>query len=369
MGRSKRNIFNLSKENVEFLRIFQFSGMFPLDLMKSEKNLAMIASFALTTLIGILVVLKYFVNVSQPFLVILFGWEILMLLLGQLLTWRSIPRQKKFLTLLGEIDERFKSAMNKSEDLMRGNVRMQRAFVTWWITFLVGSFYYPISQFIQDGLDARFFDSLSHVTTWSLLVHINSSKFLYFYAIIAVRLEIMKQCLSDMQGDKSLPGHFLIREISRDKFTKVFSQHTKIMALKEIYDRCWQLQGDVYQMSGVFLLSYFLGYLGQVINLMFFYIKPSILDGTFEKQFFEILLWLVLLNVSTIAFFVVSQNMYMKGLKIAGLIHNIAQNNINDPNIVQAVTLLSLQIQQQPITTISILGLFNYDRTNLNGVS
>jgi hypothetical protein len=102
---------------------------------------------------------------------------------------------------------------------------------------------------------------------------------------------------------------------------------------------------------------------------MFLYIKPSILAGTFGDQFFEILLWLALLNCSTVSYFVVSQNMYMKGLRIAGLIHNIAQKNFNDPNIVQAVTLLSLQIQQQPITAISVLGLITYDRTNLNGVS
>jgi hypothetical protein len=365
---SKRNIFNLSKENLAFLRIFQFSGFLPFKLTRSDRNYGKIASYIFTAFLVILVILKYFFTKTQPFLVILFGWEIIMLFLEQVLSWRSIHRQKKFLELLGEIDERFKKVLNKNEDLMKGNVRMQRAFVITFLVFMLGSFYYPISKVIRQGFSIRLFDSMSQILTWSILIHVNTAKFLYFYAIIAVRLENIKQCLIDMQRDKSWSGHFLIREISRDKFTKNITQHSKIMALKEIYERCWELQGHVYQLSGVFLITYFVAYLGQVVYLMFFYIKPSILEETFENQFFEILLWLALLNTATISYFVASQNMYMKGLKIAGLIHNIAQRSFNDPNIVQAVTLFSLQIQQQPITTISILGLFHYDRTNLNGV-
>lgn len=366
---NKRNLFNLSKENSEFLRIFQVLGFLPFALQRNEKKFGTITFHILTALIFGLIVLKCFVKVSQPFIVIMFVCEISMLFLGQFLNWRSIHRQKTILTLIGEIDEKFKNILNKSEELMKGNVRMQRVFIMVWAVYLMATLYYPIIRMLRGDFSVTLVLSLTHVVTWSVLIHIHTTKFLYFYAMIAVRLDVIKQCLDDTQKDKLFPGHFLIREVPRDKFAQNMAQHSKLMALKEIYDRCWQLQGHVYQLSGIFLLTYFIGYTGQIIYLMFFYMKPSILGGTFKNQFIEILVWLALFNVSTISYFVVSQNMYLKGLKIAGSIHQIAQNNINDGNIVQAVILMSLQIEQQPITTISILGIFNYDRTNLNAVS
>jgi hypothetical protein len=248
---SKRNVFNLSQENLSFLRIFQFLGFLPLKLKENEKIYGMIAFHTLTVFVVFLAILKYFVNVSEPFLVILFGWEIIMLLLGQVLTYQSTYRQRGFLKLLGEVDERFKKVLSKSEDLMKGNVNMQRAFVLTWTIYIFGSLYYPISRILRGDFSAKLFDSLSHVVTWAFLVHIHTTKFLYFYAIIAVRLDVIKQCLKDMQKDKLIPGHFVIREVSRDKFAKTVDLHTKIMALKEIYDRCWELQGLNFKLSGV----------------------------------------------------------------------------------------------------------------------
>jgi hypothetical protein len=96
--------------------------------------------------------------------------------------------------------------------------------------------------------------------------------------------------------------------------------------------------------------------------------KISILEETFLENLFEHILFFILLNVFTIAFFIASHRIYSKGLKIQGLIHEIAHNGIHDQSLVQAIQLFSMQINQQPMTHISIFGIFYYDRSNINGV-
>lgn len=369
MAKNKQNIYSLSVENLKFLRIFQFMGIFPIQLMRNENNFAVMASHVWTVVLIMFIILRFFVKVTQAFQAIQFGWDMMMLLTAQLISWLMIDRLRKFLQLLGEIDVRIENVLGMRQLLMARNVKMQRMLTITWSIYAIASMYYPVSRIATHGFSLKLLDSLFRVISWSFLLHIVKAKFLYCYSILSVRLEIIKQCLIDMQEEKPLRDCFLIREISRDKFSKHFSHHSKIMALKEIYDRCWLIQAHVYQLSGIFLMFYLTAYIGQIIYLMFFYIKTTILEETFEDEFLEIVLWLVLLNVFIIFYFIVSQKINTLGLRISGLIHNVAHNNVNDPAIVKAVQLFSLQIMQQPMTTISVLGLFYFDRTNLNGVS
>lgn len=140
------------------------------------------------------------------------------------------------------------------------------------------------------------------------------------------------------------------------------------MALKEIYYRCWLILENSHAVSGFFLLTYFIGYVGQILYITFFYMKQAILEEKFMENLFDNALWLSLLNVFTFAFFIASHKIYSKGLKISGLIHEIAHSAIKDNQLVEAVKLFCLQIQQQPMTHINIFGIFYYDRSNINGV-
>lgn len=200
-------------------------------------------------------------------------------------------------------------------------------------------------------------------------IYVIKVKFLYFYALIVVRLDIVKQCLIEMQNESLVPELFLVKEVPRGKSSWQIEKHTKILILKEICSRCWELQGHVQQLSGLFLIAIINIYLSHAVYFIYNVVKSSILLGNFENSYLRILSFLLLINAPMASYFFVSQKLFKKGLRIAGLIHKIAQNNINDPLMVQAVTLMSLQLQQQSITEISILGLVSYDRTTLNWVS
>lgn len=364
--KSSQNVFNLSEENWRFLRMFQVFGVLPVNLRANEKSFAKIASHALSLFLVILVALKFFATNDKPFLVLLFGYEIIMNFVGQLSTWNSMNQQKTLFKLFGEIDERFKSVLNLRKELVTANLKVQRICVIVMVFYAIGSLYFPVNKAIREGFSAGFFDACSAILTWSFLTQFNVLKYIYFYSIIDVRLAIIKLSLRGIQDDKFINYFFVVKDLSRDKNIKITA---KIKAIREIYDRCWELQGLCYHLSGPFLFSVFFGYMGQVLHLAYFFIDESILAGNFQNHLFEICLWLLLINVPTICFFIVSHNLQMKGLRIAGLIHKISLSNINDRDVTQAVTMLSLQIKQQPITAISILGLIAYDKNSLNGVS
>ena len=364
--KTSQNIFNLSEENLRFLRMFQVFGVLPVNLRANEKSFAKIASYALSLFLVFLVALKFFATNDKPFLVLLFGYEIFMTFVGQLSNWSSMKKQKTFFKILGEIDERFKSVLNLRKDLVTANLKLQRIFVIVIFFYAIGSLYFPVNEAVTEGFSAGFFDACSAVLTWSFLTQLNVLKFLYFYSIIDVRLAMIKLSFKGDQDDKFMSKFFVVKDLSRDQNIKTTA---KIKALREVYDRCWELQGLCFHLSGPFLFSVFFGYMGQVLHLAYFFIDESILAGNFKNHLFEICLWLLLINVPTVCSFIVSHKLQMKGLRIAGLIHKISLSNMNDRDVTQAVTMLSLQIKQQPITAISILGLIAYDKTNLNGVS
>lgn len=198
----------------------------------------------------------------------------------------------------------------------------------------------------------------------------NIMKYLYFFGLLTVRLEVVMLCLKDIL-DYQIKSNscFLINELVKKRNIKKYSPYNKILILKEIYYCCWHIQEYILQLSGLFLLIYFIGYIGQLMYVMFYYVKISIIEEMFYDNLLEIILYFILLNVSTISFFIVSSKIYTKGLKISGLIHQIAQNAINDSQLVETVKLFSAQIFQQPMNYINIHGIIYYDKSNINRVS
>jgi hypothetical protein len=93
------------------------------------------------------------------------------------------------------------------------------------------------------------------------------------------------------------------------------------------------------------------------------------LDNTLMQHLFDIVLYFTLLNVFSLMIFYTSHEIHSKGLKIAGLIHEIAHNGIREAKLVEAVQLFSMQISQQQITHINIFQVYYYDRSNVNAVS
>ena len=364
--KSSQNVFNLSEENLRFLRMFQVFGVLPVKLTANENSFAKIANHAVSFFIVCLVALKFFAVNDNVIFVLLFGHVIFTISLGQFCNWNSINQQKTFLKLLGEIDERCRNVLNLRKELLKENQKLQRKFVVVMASYAIGSLYFPVYQAITGGFSAIFIEACCAIITWSFLSQFHMLKFLYFYSLIDIRLTVIKLCLKDIQDDKSVNRFFLVNDLLRDQNIKI---PAKIKAISEIYYRCWELFGLCYHLSGYFLFSCVFAYMGHVLRLANFFIEESITSGNFQSHLFDISLWLLLINVPTVCFFIVSYNLQMKGLRIAGLIHKMSLSNINDRDVTQAVTMLSLQVMQQPITAISILGLIAYDKTNLNGVS
>lgn len=201
-------------------------------------------------------------------------------------------------------------------------------------------------------------------------MHINKTKYLYFFGLLSVRLELIKLCLEDILTIQATYNScFIIKEICDKKARRTICTKYKISVLKEIYYRCWLIQEHALQLSGLFLLIYFIGYIGMLSYVIFYYIRMSILADKFFENLFEIILYFMTLNLFTICFFITSHKIHSKSLKISGLIHQVAHNSVNDPELVKLIKLFSCQILQQPMSHVNIFYIFYYDRSNINGVS
>lgn len=368
MENRKSNV-KLSPENLRFIRSFQVLGFLPIRLGENESEFASFASLAQVLIVGLLLVARFFIEVVDWPIVIVFSFDSAALLLSNLQSWLMREQQKMFWKVLGEIDERIVNVLDMRCSLRQLNVRLQRIFLAFWIVYAAGSIYFPLAKFFNESFSPAFIDQLLRAITWSFLISMNQTKFLYEYSLISVRLEIIKQCLVDLRDQKVDRNVFLIRELHRDKFARNVSLHTKIAALKEIYERCWLLQGHAYSLLSLFLTFYIIGYFLHWLYFAIFHVLDDIFANKLIENLPENLSWIVLLNFGSICCFVVSQRLFNKGLRIAGLIHNIAHNSADDHKIVQSVTMFSLQIVQQPITHITTFGIFYFDRANMSGVS
>lgn len=368
-GVDKNLIFSLTKEDIKFLRILQVSGFLPFKLKKDEKNFAHYARVILIIFLILFVAFRWLILHSEIILVIFFIWDVIILLCDQVCTVLTKNRQMKILRLIGEIDDRIEREVHMRNELKGVNVKMQRKIALMWIFYAIFTLYYPVVQLLRLEFTTLFFDSIFRIISWSFLVHVNLTKFLYFFSAISVRLEVIKLCLIDIQRGVLFPKNFYIKDFVRTKYTENYSIYTRIMTLKEIYYRCWLIQENALVASGCFLCVHFVGYLGQIIYVLQFFMKEVILKNQLVEGIFDNIIWFALLNVFTIALFAASHKIYSKGLKIAGLIHQIAHCAIEDNQVVLAVKLFSMQIQQQPMTHINIFEVFYYDRSNINGVS
>lgn len=148
----RRNIFSLSQENIKFLRIFQLVGVLPVKLMENERNFAKISSHILSIILVFLMILKFSMNVTQIFLVFLFGYEICLIFFGQLSNFFSVKKYKQLFEAFGEVDERLKHVLNKKKALMKANVKLQRVFVIVSTFYSLGALYFPSEKHFQQVL-------------------------------------------------------------------------------------------------------------------------------------------------------------------------------------------------------------------------
>lgn len=356
-------MYDLLKENVNFMRIFQFFGCLPLKLTKNEPNFAKVLAFAVPIFVVSFAAFNIFLRYAALNTVILLLMDGCLLVVAPVCAWIDRKSLEKLMIALGEADQSIARDLDLRNDLVKRNVKLNRIFAAVWAVYMALSLYKPLSEALQNDflLAVR---SCRRILIWSLIIHVNKSKFLYFFALILVRLDVIKKCLEDMQLEKR--AFVLIRKFSSDSFGANLVQVSKIRALREIYHRLWLLQGLSYQLSGKFMIVYIVCYAGQFISFIYFQIKPWILAGVFVEELGVILLFILLLNVFVVAFFIVSYKIQMRGSQIAGLIHNIS--DLNDHATNEAVKMFSLQLAQQPMTTINVFGIVNYDRVNLNGV-
>ena len=354
-------MFGLRKEVLQFLRIFQFTGFLPFKLAESDSHVGGVA-FAVNVIILVTLLGPIFYDDLSAYLSILSAWDIGMLLSSHLLTLRHRKIYEKFFKAVGKIDRMIVDDLKMGQKLQELNVKTHRVFVILWTFFIGCALYYPIMSQLTNGFS---YIPMYRALIWTLLINLNIIKFLYFYAIIAVRLDVIRKCLSDMSCDKANNNIKFVKELFADN-AKI-SRLSKIIALRQIYHCVWLLQSLCYEFAGVFFIFYFASYWGQTILIISIIIKPAILNGTLEENIFMIILFICILNLFTVITFFLSYTIFNRGSIIAGLIHDIAKSD--DQLTKEAIKMFSLQTIQQPMTTINILGLYNYDRLSINAVS
>lgn len=363
MERNKFRSFKFAEENRRFLRIFEFSGFLP----SREGNFEDFSSFVLIVFIILLIILQVFFCQDEEFSTALFYLEIATILIEILLTLRNVKLQNEFFNTLNEIDEKIINSLKMKDELTKLNVKIQRIISFIWISSIGSSLYFPISDIITKGLSLNvFMIPLFKFIVWALLTQMSKVKFLFFYSIMAVRLSAVSHCLEDMQKDKMTNDSIFVNEMSLVTVTRNVEQYSKLIALKQIYQRIWRLQGLLYELSGIFLLLYSFCYFAELAQVIFVTVKIVLNRGSYKENPFDLLLWLLIMNVFVIAFFVLSRLIVRFGLKISGLIHNIARDD--DVRLTETVKMFSLQTMQQPMLPISILNIIDYDQTNMKAV-
>jgi hypothetical protein len=159
------------------------------------------------------VVLRLFVVQTDLMLLAFFLFDIFTLFVGQVGVIFTKNRHKDILRLVGEIDEKIKNELQMSSELTKNNVKMQRKIVVTWIIYSILTIYYPISRIVKNDFSTLFFDSIFRILAWSFLVHINLTKFLYFFSLLSVRLEVIKNCLRKIQDEEKIGKILFLRLI------------------------------------------------------------------------------------------------------------------------------------------------------------
>lgn len=160
------NIYSLKEENLKFLRILRTCGFFPFKLMSTEYDYAKCFSFGLFVILGALLVLRWYLLHLEIELVVLFVWDVVMLIADQIQTFARGRTCKKLLKLIGEIDERFCKHLNMQQKLEAVNFKLHRKVLFIWIGYGLANLYYPLKQIITNQFPDLFLDSMFRIVTW-----------------------------------------------------------------------------------------------------------------------------------------------------------------------------------------------------------
>lgn len=297
----KSNIFNLSVESLSFLKVFQLIGFMPIKLAHDERFSCYVSSILLMVITIVITVLRFMYPNNNYMTSSLFLWNIITILFGIIVNVVTISRQKSVMKLFGEIDSKAIQLMSLWNQLRKGNIKFHQQLVVTWIVYLAFTLYGPISKALNADYSEQFYDSLFRIIPF-ILVHVNLTKVLYLYGLLALKLDLIKMCVENItMNGETMEEHCLFEEIMRDKIVKKMSTYSNIMALKEMYRNCWILQDEINLISNFFLMFYLIGYVGQILYVFFIYVKSAMMNqqfflmifGKFSIQFNDVL-WLCL---------------------------------------------------------------------------
>lgn len=216
----------------------------------------------------------------------LFLWDIITILFGIIVKVVTINRQKSVMKLFGEIDSKAIKLMRLWNQLKKGNVKFHQQLVVTWIVYLTFTLYGPISKALNTDYSEQFYDSLFRIIPF-ILVHVNLTKILYLYGLLALKLDLIKMCVENItMNGETMEENCLIEEIMRDKIAKRMLTNSNIMTLKEMYRNCWMLQDEINLISNFFLMLYLIGYVGQILYVIFIYVKSAMMNQQFFLMFF-----------------------------------------------------------------------------------
>ena len=160
------SIFNLTNENLKFLKIFQTFGFLPFKLKSNEGNFAKRASIGLCLFLMILVPLRCFLVQNEMQFIILFLLDIVTLLADQIYTYKMRNRYIQLFTSIGEIDQKIEKELRMKHKLESLNLSLHKKIKTKWILYSIACFYYPIKLLIMNNLSMQFLDTLFRIISW-----------------------------------------------------------------------------------------------------------------------------------------------------------------------------------------------------------
>lgn len=274
----KSNIFHLSVESLKFLKIFQLLGCMPIKLVDHEGFSCFVSPIVLMVITIVITVIRFLYPSNNYITILLFLWDIITILFGIIVNVVTISRQKRIMILIGEIDSNAIKLVSLWNQLEKRNVKFHQQLVVLWIVYLTFTLYGPISKAVNADYSEQFYDSLLRIIPF-LLVHVNLTKILYLYGLLALKLNMIKLCVENITIDAEImEKKCLIGEILRNKVLKNMTTNSNLLTLKEMYRNCWKLQDEINLISNLFLMLHFIGYVGQICYVIFFYVQAAIMN-------------------------------------------------------------------------------------------
>jgi general stress protein CsbA len=162
----QQNIYKLSRETIAFLRIFQIFGFLPIKLHQNEINFSQYAFYVLLAVLIAMSILRWYLFNSEAVLAILFLWDIVALIVGQLCIFSTRKRQRDLFQSIGQIDHRINVKLNMKIELRKRNVTLHKWLIFIWVFYILLTLYYPLKKAIQNDISTILFDSLFRMISW-----------------------------------------------------------------------------------------------------------------------------------------------------------------------------------------------------------